>query len=318
MKNEEECNLIIDLLPSYMENLVSKKTKEIIESHLHSCEKCRKQYSMGKEEKKQKNIKDKDKEIAEYNYLKKYNKKMSCLKKIIVTMFTIIILIALVISGNYLYKKHILYKISENYENLKKLDNYNITIETLDINYNTNEMDSYMSKYYYKLGKLKRKTEELKDITNFKKNVSQYSKMQISPNNIIEYFNINTKESLVIYDTMKEYAYINNRVSFYKEKGDLFNIQYNIEDFKIGIFPFLIDIKDEEYAGRKYYVLQFKSSNSKDYKEIWVDKEKLIIERIIEESNSHYREIVYTIIENNVTDNEFKIPNLKNYKEVYN
>lgn len=318
MKNEEECNLIIDLLPSYMENLVSKKTKEIIERHLDSCEKCRKQYSMGKEEKKQKNIKDKDKEIAEYNYLKKYNKKMSWLKKIIATMLTIIILITLVISGNYLYKKHILYKISENYENLKKLDNYNITIETLDINYNTNEMDSYMSKYYYKLGKLKRKTEELKDITNFKKNVSQYSKMQISPNNIIEYFNINTKESLVIYDTMKEYAYINNRVSFYKEKGDLFNIQYNIEDFKIGIFPFLIDIKDEEYEGRKYYVLQFKSSNSKDYKEIWVDKEKLIIERIIEESNSHYREIVYTIIENNVTDNEFEIPNLKNYKEVYN
>ncbi len=41
MKNE--CNIVKDLLPLYMENMVSSDTKEFVENHIDSCEECKKE-----------------------------------------------------------------------------------------------------------------------------------------------------------------------------------------------------------------------------------------------------------------------------------
>lgn len=40
-KENEECEIICDLLPNYIEKLTSKTTNEYIENHLQSCEKCK-------------------------------------------------------------------------------------------------------------------------------------------------------------------------------------------------------------------------------------------------------------------------------------
>ena len=40
-KNDIPCNVIVDLLPLYKENICSGETKELVEEHLRSCEECR-------------------------------------------------------------------------------------------------------------------------------------------------------------------------------------------------------------------------------------------------------------------------------------
>lgn len=40
--NKTNCNIIKDLLPSYMENICSDDTKEFVENHLNACDNCRK------------------------------------------------------------------------------------------------------------------------------------------------------------------------------------------------------------------------------------------------------------------------------------
>lgn len=41
-----ECDIIIDLLPLYIEQEVSKVTKDVIDQHLAKCEKCCRIYEM--------------------------------------------------------------------------------------------------------------------------------------------------------------------------------------------------------------------------------------------------------------------------------
>lgn len=40
-KNDIPCNVIVDLLPLYKEDICSEETKELVEEHLRSCEDCR-------------------------------------------------------------------------------------------------------------------------------------------------------------------------------------------------------------------------------------------------------------------------------------
>lgn len=43
MKQEMDCEVVKDLLPSYADKLTSEKTNEILKSHLDTCEDCRKE-----------------------------------------------------------------------------------------------------------------------------------------------------------------------------------------------------------------------------------------------------------------------------------
>ena len=42
MRNENECNVIKDLLPSYIDNLTSIESNELINKHLKECDSCKK------------------------------------------------------------------------------------------------------------------------------------------------------------------------------------------------------------------------------------------------------------------------------------
>lgn len=48
MRNE--CNIILDILPLYVENMVTSDTADFVEEHLKSCEACRKEYERTREE----------------------------------------------------------------------------------------------------------------------------------------------------------------------------------------------------------------------------------------------------------------------------
>ena len=44
MNKEYECGIILDLLPMFIEGMVSKETEQVIQQHLSECEECRKTY----------------------------------------------------------------------------------------------------------------------------------------------------------------------------------------------------------------------------------------------------------------------------------
>ena len=83
MKYEtNECNVIKDLLPNYMENLVSEDTRTYIENHLKECKECRQVFETIKDEQKQERMNSKQKEKKEIDYLKKYKNKKLIIKSV--------------------------------------------------------------------------------------------------------------------------------------------------------------------------------------------------------------------------------------------
>ena len=314
MNDQLKCCIVKDLLPSYIENLTSSETKEAIEVHMKNCEKCRKQYSLMKGINKRKDMNENEEENIEYNHLKKYNKKMSCIKITMSITIIFILIIVSIIAGNYMYKKDILNRIYNNYTELKSLDNYIIMRKTLDVYYNTNEMGACSIKYYYKDGKMKKEVRELSNIEGFKKDISQYSQIKATPNDITEYSDINNKKMVTIYDSRKEYS--EGEQQFHTNKGELFNIQFDTDAFNIWFFPYIIQIKNQKYNETEYYILQYNFTNNNEYKQIWVNKKNLNIEKVIEVGEKYYRESIYEIIKDTTTDNDLLIPSLEDYKNV--
>ena len=47
---EIKCTIIQDVLPLYLDEVVSQDTKEMVEEHLHHCDKCQKEYDSLKQE----------------------------------------------------------------------------------------------------------------------------------------------------------------------------------------------------------------------------------------------------------------------------
>ena len=44
MNKQYDCNIILDLLPLSIENMVSEETQQVIQQHLLECESCRQAY----------------------------------------------------------------------------------------------------------------------------------------------------------------------------------------------------------------------------------------------------------------------------------
>lgn len=44
MKNNYECDVILDLLPLYLEDMTGEETEKVIQEHLEECESCKQEY----------------------------------------------------------------------------------------------------------------------------------------------------------------------------------------------------------------------------------------------------------------------------------
>ena len=71
-------------------------------------------------------------------------------------------------------------------------------------------------------------------------------------------------------------------------------------------------LRTDKYNGRKCYVLEIDSKSS--YREIWIDKEKNTLIRTVEEIyNRSYREKVYSIKSDVVTNEDVTLPDITDY-----
>lgn len=103
MKNSN-CSIIKDLIPSYIEDLVSDETKEFVENHINTCNECRQILQMAQKEQKKESITEKDNQINELKYLKRYERRRKVIKTIlcIVALLCIISIIVILIKNNYI------------------------------------------------------------------------------------------------------------------------------------------------------------------------------------------------------------------------
>lgn len=74
MNKEIDCNIIGDLLPSYLSNITSFNTNKIIEEHINRCSKCEKKLAYMKRDISLNNIKESIDDLK-INYFKKIHKK---------------------------------------------------------------------------------------------------------------------------------------------------------------------------------------------------------------------------------------------------
>lgn len=133
MINKENCKIIQDLFPNYIEKLTSKETNIFIGKHLDECDECKSIYENMQKELTI-NMHNQKKEI---NFLKKIRRK-------IYLLFSIILLILISIVIIYTRKFYILSKISNKVNELKNINNYYASVASVENN-NLHIVESYLS-----------------------------------------------------------------------------------------------------------------------------------------------------------------------------
>ncbi len=111
MRESKDCNLIKDLLPTYIDGLTSVETNEFIQNHLQQCKKCKELYENMNANLNEKENSEDQKKIR---ILKKINHKIRTLQAIIIL---ILIIFLIIIFRKYLILNHI--------ENIAENTNYN-------------------------------------------------------------------------------------------------------------------------------------------------------------------------------------------------
>lgn len=291
--NKRDCNIVFDLLPNYIENDVTADTKEFIESHLKECKNCRKILEDIKNDDIDNQLKnDKNYEI-EIEKIKKVKRNFKMHKMILIISSIIASIVAIVLVFNAINNrtkktdKTLYDSITETFEVNKNLDNCRFIEEYTYIVYNTQGSFSFTDTVNYKDGKFK-STENVE----FKDNGNRTTK--------ITYGKTDSNEVTQINDNITKNNVIDSQYSGKKRMFD-------------GYFGDMRIFKDLDYEeieiknidGKEWYY--YKYGNDEKYAEYWLDKENLTDLKYIEVDPKYYRECLYTIEKDVVTDEDIKI-----------
>ncbi len=308
---KNECKIVRDLFPNYIEEMLSDETKEFVESHMNDCNECKELLELVKEEKTVEIKKRYTEDEHEINYLKKLRRKLLTLKSIII-LFILVILIAIV---SYLikfsYTQYILNSAYEKIQEIEKLENFKLSIEEYRINYEIGMNDEQFSNttYYYKDGKYKERINGR--ITNGNLiyanrdyygeiNSNTRTEIYLDEKEIINKttnYNLLTKQRIIdTYNYTKDYG---------QDYGTILNLRV-----KGGL-----RVKTETYNGKECYVITF-SKDNKDCTAIWIEKESMmVLKETTGEVGRYYYETKYIIEKDIVTDEDITIPQLEGYIE---
>ena len=118
MKTKNECEIVYDLLPNYIEHVTSATSNEFIEHHISTCENCKRLYNDLVTE-----TNTNPNQTKEVNFLKKYKRHLNALK---IALILVIILIVAAFAGKWFEKYNILKEISETSQSNQTIENYHI------------------------------------------------------------------------------------------------------------------------------------------------------------------------------------------------
>lgn len=296
--NNKNCKIVRDLLPSYMENLLSNESKLFVDEHIDSCSECKKYLdTISKDIINEKNTEE-DIDNLNIDYLKKYRKKLSSLKKILLIIIILIILIIVMVFAKCIYYHNILTSTSERITELENSENFLIRRKEISIDYKNNTTDESFSEIYYKDGKYKR--------------VGSW---------FVMYGEINSTEYLEIFHETKSVENIRSNYIPYRKK-DLISLYSHINTYqnlnsnlkKMYVLN-TISIRTEKYNDKNCYAIKIGASDS-GYNEFWIDKESgFMFRQVSEYYGLYYRENIYTVTFNQVQDEDVEIDNLEQYSD---
>lgn len=288
MKNKE-CKIVQDILPNYIDKLTSQETNEFIENHLKECTECT---EMLNNMKKEINSEDTKKQKKVINFIKKYNKKITILKFILLTILVIFILVL----GR---RTTIMLQMSNKAKESKKIDNYFVS-------YNLYDAGSVTTIYSY-----------VKE-DNFLRELI-YSNNYDSIYKITEYCNGNNSNYYIENSDSEKIAMLNS------EKEGILPIK--IEDYcflekdsSIKTFlrnVFMSSVKTVKCNDKECYYFSNIVSSSLGMGEIYVDKETgLIVRAIINGTGVQSTISDFTYNFNTINDESLKEPDISEYKIV--
>lgn len=274
---KNDCKIIQDLLPNYIDNLTSKETNEYIEQHIKECKECKKALEI-----MQKGIENEHiKSLNQIDYLKKYKKKMRILKSILL----IVALFAITFLGTKVYK----------WQLLMKFVNHNVNYD-LGNNYRIIQKDGNTGNITEKL---------YKDGISFIKFKNNNSSIWEDANQ--KYVIIHGDKKYYILDKNSPPTGLDNTatlLSYLLMTEGSSNDSLQIFSY---VFTHNISISTEKYGEHECYVVKL------DESKFWVDKTSLFIIR--EDFNKESTET--TVETNTLTDEDIKLPDISEYERIY-
>ena len=283
MKQNDECDIIKDLSPIYIENMETSSTKTFIENHLSNCADCRKYYTNMKSDVLTELDKEKENDSIEFDYLKKVKNHIRILKIILCIFISIFILTIVGILIKSCFINNITSKASNKVSNISKLNNYKLTQTSI-----------------YK---------DLLDGTETKENITYFykdGKYRIDSNDVVTYLEDNSYNCIRLNTKSKTIDYLT--LDFPTQKSyflDMFYSQLITSNFGISF-----SVRNDNFNNHDCYVIKKKYGNG--YIDTWISKDNYFIVKTIENfDNYYYKETVYSFEENITTDNDVQSSVLK-------
>ena len=287
MKNE--CKIIQDLLPNYIEKTTSEETNQFLENHIKTCSNCYKIYIDMKEELLIPYGLNDNKEV---DYMKKFNKKIKSFKLLKILAF-IVCSIFITLLCIILYRYLMLTRIYNLHLQTNKLTNVYYHAETT-----LNTID-----FWKKDNILKR----VENDTNVEKSGTFWR-------------NLDTDEGLLILDSSKIYVYTpSGQPSENLPYGFIINYDTILKRLKLAINPCVV-VKNVKYDNKNCYSLNFNGNDFFDNTVEFYEKNTglLLFEsghsQFINSQESINYEAKYTYKLDVVSDEDVEKPDLSEYE----
>ena len=139
MKEKNDCKIVQDLLPNYIEKLTSKETNAYIEEHINGCKECQKILDAMQ---KDIQLQEKKLEKKKVKYIKKYNHKLRILKTILLSIILIFIVLFVAFPG----RKMVIIKSLEDKFQVYEQQANNVYIKALE--YDDSNLQLTYENYY--------------------------------------------------------------------------------------------------------------------------------------------------------------------------
>ncbi len=268
MENKKDCKIIIDLLPAYIDNLLSEESKNLVENHLKTCETCQKTYSEMTSEIQKEDIQN----TENIKIIKKYKRKIKILKTLIVVAILVVLVIGLSILGfRYSIVKNALlrnihYDVGGNF----RIEEYEDSIERYEYHITT----------YFAKDKMKK----------------------VKGNQVLEYWEDNEHyyidEENKTYFIKNENIYENNTIHIpILVLPEMENLVDEKGINSLSILKFLLDsnitIQKEGFRAKEYYIIKDMQKGIK----VYFDKDTFFAERVVKSSNetTEYRTLTSSV-----------------------
>ncbi len=253
MDKKTECELVQDLLFSYVDKILNVKSKKIVDRHLIECEKCQhKLREIRKDiEKNQENQK------MQIDYLKRVRRKNTIKSFLLANLFVLLLFVGIFVSV-YVYKFSIMTGVAKKVE--KQFESENFYIEQM-VTLGFDEDGIEVQRIWFKDGKYKVVHHYERDGEIFEKLGTCYGDINENPK---ECYWIREEEKKARKEKSLPYTIDKYRFSGISNPIWLSN-QPQYWRLRLGA-PFYTKIStDHEQIGRKYYVLELEDTK------LWVD-----------------------------------------------